>query len=436
VDQNRRFVSSSVEHESEAEACRDVSSIAAAVIASLAFDVHRRAKGRFEQFEAKSEGLPHWRMRLKSAVLIGPPTDGPHSEERIMKRNSLRQVLAIAFVLFSVVSLGNGAPKASRDWSKYPAVVEIDTTEDVYAVGDAHADPDRLEAVLAKAKIIKGVPKKPADVEWAAGKSVLVVTGDMIDKWHHSLHVIKLLRALQASAAAAGGQVIITMGNHEAEFLAEPHGEKTKEFGDELQKAGLKRNDVADCQGDLGQFLCTLPIAVRVNDWFFCHGGNTNGQTIQTLTQAIESGFATDGFATPALVGDNSILEARLNDKGPNKLPWFDLGSPSTDPETVLAGYVKALGVNHIVQGHQPGKVEFPDGKERSKDDLFQRYGLLFLIDTGMSQGVDGDTSSGGALHITGGSNPSAVALCANGKETTLWDRQKNAALEEIHCDK
>jgi hypothetical protein len=344
--------------------------------------------------------------------------------------------MAITFVLVSAGSLVGGAPKARRDWSKYPAVVQIDTNQDVYAVGDSHADPDRLAAVLAKAKLIKGVPKKPADVKWAAGKSVLVVTGDMIDKWRHSLDVIALLRALQTSAAAAGGQVIITMGNHEAEFLADPHGDKTEEFGDELKEAGLKRNDVADCQGDLGQFLCSLPIAARVNDWFFCHGGNTNGQTIQALTNSIQNGFANDGFATPALVGDNSILEARLNDKGPNGLPWFDLGSLSTNPATVLTSYVRALGVNHLVQGHQPGEVEFPDGQKRKKNDLFQRYGLLFLIDTGMSQGVNGDTSGGGVLHITGGSNPSAVALCANGKGKTLWDRQQNSGLEAIHCDR
>jgi len=353
-----------------------------------------------------------------------------------MKRCSPIQVISITLVLVWAGSPVTATAKAHRDWSKHPAIVQIDTNEDVYALGDAHADPHRLAAVLAKAKIIKGVPKKPTDVKWAAGRSVLVVTGDMIDKWHHSLDVIALLRALQTSAAEAGGQVIITMGNHEAEFLADPHGDKTEEFGDELKEAGLKRNDVADCQGDLGQFLCALPIAVRVNDWFFCHAGNTHGLTIQALVSTIETGFANAGFATPALVGDNSILEARLNDNGPNGLPWFDLGSLSTNPQTVLASYVKALGVNHIVQGHQPGAVEFPDGQNRSKNDLFQRYGLLFLIDTGMSLGVNGDKSGGGVLHITGGSNPTVVALCKTGKKKTLWDRQKNSGLEAIHCDK
>jgi len=53
-----------------------------------------------------------------------------------------------------------------------------------------------------------------------------------------------------------------------------------------------------------------------------------------------------------------------------------------------------------------------------------------------MSEGVNGDTSGGGVLRITGGSNPTVVALFANGKGITLWDQQKNPGLNAIHCDK
>jgi len=353
-----------------------------------------------------------------------------------MKPNSLLKAISIALALTVCGGLARGAPKASRDWTKHPAVVQVDTTENIFAVGDAHADPDRLMGVLVAAKIIEGVPTNLSQVKWAAGKSVLVVTGDMIDKWHYSLGVIELLRALQASAAAQGGQVIITMGNHEAEFLADPHGKKTEDFGDDLMAAGLKRDDVAACEGDLGKFLCELPVAARVNDWFFSHGGNTNNQTIQGLSAAIESGFAKDGFATKELVGDNSILEARLNDKGPNNLPWFDNGSLETDPQKLLAQYAQALGVRHIVQGHQPGEVKFPDGRKRNQDDIFQRYGILFLIDSGMSQGVDGSTSSGGALRIKGGETQKASVICANGEEQTLWDSETNPEINAQHCGK
>jgi hypothetical protein len=323
------------------------------------------------------------------------------------------------------------SPNPVSKFASNPAVIQVDTTNDIFAVGDAHADPGRLAGVLVKAGIISAVPSTPSAVTWTAGPSVVVVTGDMIDKGPDSLGVIALLRALQTAAAAQGGQVIITMGNHEAEFLADPHGKKTKEFQDELKKAGLKRNDVASCQGDLGIFLCGLPIAARVNDWFFSHAGNTNGQTIPQLNAAIASGICQSGFATPQLQDYNSILEARLNDKGPNNLPWFDNGSTTNNPQTLLQSYVTALGVNHLIQGHQPGKVAFPDGVQRNEYYLFQRYGLLFLIDGGMSVGISGNKSVGGALHITRSTNQGATiqtvtAICAGGQTTVLWDSQTN----------
>lgn len=346
-------------------------------------------------------------------------------------------VIALAFALCgSAAAAGKGALKPTRDWTKYPAVVEVDTNEDVFAISDAHADYTRLAGVLAAAKIIGAVPEKPEQVVWIAGKSVLVVIGDMVDKWKHSVKVIDLIRALQKSAAAQGGQVIVTMGNHEAEFLGDPTGKKTKDFSDDLIKHNLQPTSVANCQGDLGQFLCELPIAARVNDWFYCHAGNTNNQSIQALSSAIVTGFANNGFATKELVGKNSMLEARLNKQGPNGLPWFDDGSLKTDPQKLLSRYAATLGVHHIVQGHQPGAVKFPDGQKRNQEDMFQRYGLLFLIDTGMSRGIAGSKSTGGTLRISGRNPERAIAICANGKEETLWDSEANPALSARHCGK
>lgn len=50
---------------------------------------------------------------------------------------------------------------------------------------------------------------------------------------------------------------------------------------------------------------------------------------------------------------------------------------------------------------------------------MFQRFGLLFLIDTGMSEGVD--DSMGAVLHITFKGGTSASAICPDGKQTVLW---------------
>src|SRR5215831_1544292 len=113
---------------------------------------------------------------------------------------------------------------ATRDWKAHPAVVEVDTSEDIFAIGDAHGDPQRFAGALAGAKLIADASAKPDQVKWTGGRAVLVVPGDMIDKWTDSLGVITLLRTLQKDAAAQGGRVIITMGNHEGEFLADPLG--------------------------------------------------------------------------------------------------------------------------------------------------------------------------------------------------------------------
>jgi hypothetical protein len=83
-----------------------------------------------------------------------------------------------------------------------------------------------------------------------------------------------------------------------------------------------------------------------------------------------------------------------------------------------------ALGVKHLVQGHVPSEVRFADGIVRQAGEMFQRFGLLFLIDTGMSGDVD--YSHGAVLHITPNE---ATAVCPDGKLTLLWDSKHQQTL-------
>ena len=346
-------------------------------------------------------------------------------------------VVACLAVMMPLTYAASAAAKAGpippRDWTKAPAIVEVTTTQDIWAVGDAHADPQRFGTVLAGAGLIQSVPSNPGTVKWTGGKSVLVMTGDMVDKWKNSIGIIQMMQALQASATAAGGQVIITMGNHETEFMKDPTGKKTAEFAGELTKAGLEPADVAACKGSIGAFLCGLPFGAKVNDYFFCHAGNTGGASIADLSASIQKGYAKNGYGAKELIGDNSLIEARLNKQGPNGLPWFDNGSKKTNPQTLVSGYAQALGVKHLVQGHQPGKVKFPDKTARAAGQLFQRYGLLFLIDGGMSQGVN--NSQGGVLHLTSsGTGETVTAVCFDGSKTVLWNDATNQNTGAVLC--
>jgi hypothetical protein len=275
-----------------------------------------------------------------------------------------------------------------RDWVAHPAVVERAAPESLYALGDIHGDYERLVKLLAAAKIVDDA----AQPHWTAGKAVLVVTGDMIDKGPKPLEVLRILMQLRTEAPKSGGEVILLAGNHEAEFLAAPDAKKAAEFASELKKNGYSAGHVAACETDLGEFLCGLPFAARAGDWFFSHGGNTAGKSIPQLLAEIMNGVDKDGFATKALSAPDSLLEARL---GEEKERWIGLQNEAN----LLKTYANALGVKHLVQGHQHDEIKFSDGTVRHVGELFGYKGLLYLIDCGMSREID--DSLGALLHIT-----------------------------------
>jgi hypothetical protein len=98
-----------------------------------------------------------------------------------MKARAALKTFGITFSLAIFFSMASAAD-ASRDWNKHPAVLQLTTNEDVFAIGDPHGDPDRLAGVLLAAGLIAAAPSAPDQVKWAGGKSVLVIVGDLIDK--------------------------------------------------------------------------------------------------------------------------------------------------------------------------------------------------------------------------------------------------------------
>jgi hypothetical protein len=329
-----------------------------------------------------------------------------------------------------LVAFCAAAPAVTRDWAEFPAVVQIEHTDEIFAIGDAHSDFKRLVRAMAAAQIIEGAVDHPEEATWRAGHAVLVTTGDMIDKGPRALDVLRLLKRVRIEARLAGGDVVILAGNHEAEFLADPSAPKGREFAAQLTAAHIQPADVGKCRGE---FLCSLSFAARVGDWFFSHGGNSGGRRIEDLAIDLETGVEREGFGAKQLIGDESILESRLN--GDDRTPgwtqaWIDAGLPARTEKQLLADYAAALGVAHIVERHVPSDVVFADGIKRNSGEMFQHFGLLFLIDTGMSEGVD--DSGGAVLHITFQGGEQAAAICPDGKRTILWDSKWSKAKQDL----
>ena len=135
------------------------------------------------------------------------------------------------------------------------------------------------------------------------------------------------------------------------------------------------------------------------------------------MRDALQTGIDHNGFKAPVLLDPDSLLEVRLHPQ-----PWWEKnGDDAAASRASLAKCVHALGVKHLVIGHQPGKVTFADKTTRTAGDLTQHFdGLIFLIDTGMSRGVG--NSTGALLHVhQGGKKTRAVRVLTSGEAKEIW---------------
>ena len=231
---------------------------------------------------------------------------------------------------------------------------------------------------------------------------MLVSVGDLIDKGDHSIEVLDLMMMLETQAPSSGGEVIVTLGNHEAEFLANPENKKAREFVTELRSKGIDPDTLPKGEKPYGDWMMNRPLAARINDWFFAHAGNTSGKTLKELAEKFRQHVDQGDWGSHFLIGNDSLLEAEK---------WWTQNGQSA---SLVDEYLKALNAKHIVFGHDPGAFH-------NKGEIGQEQdGRIFLIDIGMSPAID--YSKGALLMInTTGSEVVATSFDADGRRKEVW---------------
>jgi hypothetical protein len=81
--------------------------------------------------------------------------------------------------------------------------------ERVVAIGDIHGNYDGFVSILQRAGLVD------EETHWIGGETTFVQTGDIFDRGVEVFEVLDLLMRLEQEAAAAGGKVIVLLGNHE-----------------------------------------------------------------------------------------------------------------------------------------------------------------------------------------------------------------------------
>ncbi len=231
--------------------------------------------------------------------------------------------------------------------SRYPAAVRI------VAIGDLHGDLAATRAALRAGGLID------TDGQWVGGKTVLVQTGDQLDRGDDEQAILDLLETLRGQAARAGGAVHVLNGNHETMNASGDFRYVTPggwaDFQDTklpsrvpglAQIPALRRGRVAAFMpgGPYARLLAGHNTVVIVGDTAFVHGG------------------VTPAFARYGVARFNREIRCWLAGQTPPPQALRDASSPlwsrhySTAPERceMLEEALAALGVKRMVVGHTP----------------------------------------------------------------------------------
>ena len=284
-------------------------------------------------------------------------------------RPRIKSIPCLAMLLAPAVGLA--AAKCEQPWS-------CDGVARIVAIGDVHGALAEYQSILRATGLLDDAG------HWAGGASFLVSTGDLVDRGPDSTGVIALLRRLEAEAPAAGGRVLVTLGNHEAmnligdlryvvapDYEAQAAQESTAmrdaafaafrshdgaagpaqdaaraAFDRQFPHGWFARQQAFSAAGEVGRWLLARPLMVRVNGVLFTHGGLPPGLATQSLaainTTSLHQDLVDYTTAWHALIAAG-LLDADTDDDARVALAGQRLAAYSGPDREQLAALVATL---------------------------------------------------------------------------------------------
>ncbi|KAG0151763.1 hypothetical protein CROQUDRAFT_650800 [Cronartium quercuum f. sp. fusiforme G11] len=292
----------------------------------------------------------------------------------------------------------------------------------IVAVGDLHGDFPHAVRVLRLAEVIDMRNK------WIGKKTILVQTGDVVDRGRDTIVLYQLMDRLRVEAKAAGGAVVSLLGNHE---YMNALGDWRYVTEDDIKTFGGKANrrKVMSSAGWIGQtWLTNYSVAARVPygldfphlpeiselstnptsyfETIVLH--STDDPFLYAAAAFVHGGitpeYATIGITEINRVGHSFLERALQNVKANGGLPsgtphdermfysehgplWERSYALEENEEAIcqqIETVIKTLKVRRLIMGHTP----------QFKGILGRCTGKILLIDTGISSAYGGALSA------------------------------------------
>jgi len=143
-----------------------------------------------------------------------------------------------------------------------------DGVSKILAIGDLHGEYDSFAKLLINTGVID------EKLSWRWGKGHIVICGDVFDRGQKVTECLWLIYKLQQQARLAGGEVHLILGNHEIiHLLKMGRGDLATKYAVLFYNVGLDYADFFEREFELGRWLRARPLAVRIGENLFVHGG-------------------------------------------------------------------------------------------------------------------------------------------------------------------
>jgi Calcineurin-like phosphoesterase len=248
----------------------------------------------------------------------------------------------------------SAAPSPTPQSAPLTAGYRLPGSSRVVAIGDIHGDLTALRGALRLAGAID------TDDRWIGKDLTVVQTGDQIDRGDQDREVLDVLEKLEGDAKAAGGKLLVLLGNHElmnAGFDFRYVTRKSFTSFDEFSSraGGAATHLLENERGRAAAFAPGAPYALKlsqhlvvaqVGDTLFAHGG--------VLPAHVDYGLDRINLEAGAFMAGKlrELPRVFVSEDAPQWVRVY--GSPEVDDATcqTLGRVLTQVGAKRLVVGH------------------------------------------------------------------------------------
>jgi diadenosine tetraphosphatase ApaH/serine/threonine PP2A family protein phosphatase len=194
-----------------------------------------------------------------------------------------------------------------------------------------------------------------AQLHWRFGKGHVVLVGDLVDRGPNVLPLLWLVYRMEAEAQAAGGALHYVLGNHEQMLLTGQTRYLHPKYLETLRLAGQPHQALWDEHSELGRWLRSKPVLLRVGDHLFAHGGiSPEVLALRPTLEQVDRSAATAFAQDPRTLTDARAKALLWDRRG---LLWYrglamDMPEIPMAPAAHVQQVLRHFGVRHVVIGH------------------------------------------------------------------------------------